>query len=99
VKIHDSALIAAVNMSDRYISDRYLPDKAIDLIDEAAARVKTEMHSLPVELDSINRQIIHIETERAALLNETDEKSKTRLHVVQKELESLKKQQKQQERD
>jgi ATP-dependent Clp protease ATP-binding subunit ClpB len=86
-------------MSDRYISDRYLPDKAIDLIDEAAARVKTEMHSLPVELDSINRQIIHIETERAALLNETDDKSKTRLNVVQKELENLKKQQKQQERD
>jgi ATP-dependent Clp protease ATP-binding subunit ClpB len=85
-------------MSDRYISDRYLPDKAIDLIDEAAARVKTEMHSLPVELDSINRQIIHVETERAALMNETDEKSKSRLRLIQKELESLKDKQKQQEK-
>jgi ATP-dependent Clp protease ATP-binding subunit ClpB len=85
-------------MSDRYISDRYLPDKAIDLIDEAAARVKTEMHSLPVELDSINRQIIHVETERAALMNETDEKSKSRLRLIQKELENLKDKQKQQEK-
>ncbi|MDR2369551.1 MAG: AAA family ATPase, partial [Mycoplasmataceae bacterium] len=93
VKIHDSALIAAVNMSDRYISDRYLPDKAIDLIDEAAARVKTEMHSLPAELDQINREIIHVETERAALLNETDEKSKHRLKMVEKELEDLKQEQ------
>jgi ATP-dependent Clp protease ATP-binding subunit ClpB len=94
VKIHDSALIAAVNMSDRYISDRYLPDKAIDLIDEAAARVKTEMHSLPTELDQINREIIHVETERAALLNETDDKSKQRLKSVEKDLESLKEEQK-----
>jgi ATP-dependent Clp protease ATP-binding subunit ClpB len=81
-------------MSDRYISDRYLPDKAIDLIDEAAARVKTELHSLPTELDQINREIIHVETERAALLNETDDKSKTRLKTVEKELESLKEEQK-----
>jgi ATP-dependent Clp protease ATP-binding subunit ClpB len=80
-------------MSDRYISDRYLPDKAIDLIDEAAARVKTEMHSLPAELDQINREIIHVETERAALLNETDEKSKHRLKMVEKELEDLKQEQ------
>lgn len=94
VKIHDSALIAAVNMSERYISDRYLPDKAIDLIDEAAARVKTEMHSLPTELDRINREVIHIETERAALLNETDDKSKQRLKIVEKELNELKEKQK-----
>jgi ATP-dependent Clp protease ATP-binding subunit ClpB len=77
-------------MSDRYISDRFLPDKAIDLIDEAAAKVKTEMHSLPTELDQINREIIHVETERAALLNETDDKSKHRLKIVEKELEDLK---------
>jgi ATP-dependent Clp protease ATP-binding subunit ClpB len=82
-------------MSDRYISDRYLPDKAIDLIDEAAARVKTEMHSLPAELDQINREIIHVETERAALLNETDDKSKQRLKIIEKELEELKEEQKQ----
>ncbi|MDR3330619.1 MAG: AAA family ATPase [Mycoplasmataceae bacterium] len=93
VKIHDSALIAAVNMSDRYISDHFLPDKAIDLIDEAAARVKTEMHSLPTELDQVNREIIHVETERAALLNETDDKSKIRLKVIEKELIDLKEEQ------
>ena len=89
VKIHDSALIAAVNMSERYISDRYLPDKAIDLIDEAAARVKTEMHSMPTELDRLGREIIHVKTERAALLNETDAKSKQRLSVIEKELAIL----------
>lgn len=93
VKIHDSALVAAVNLSDRYISDRYLPDKAIDLIDEAAAKVKTEIHSLPPELDRINRQIIHVETERAALLNETDDKSKKRLVSIERELQDLKKSQ------
>ncbi len=91
VKIHDSALVAAVNLSDRYISDRYLPDKAIDLIDEAAAKVKTEMHSLPAELDKINREIIHVETERAALSNESDDKSKKRLKVVEERLAELKK--------
>ncbi|MDR2823080.1 MAG: AAA family ATPase [Mycoplasmataceae bacterium] len=99
VKIHDSALIAAVNMSDRYISDRFLPDKAIDLIDEAAARVKTEMHSLPVALDQINREIIHIETEKAALMNENDDKSKARLKVVEKELSSLKEEQQKQQKE
>jgi ATP-dependent Clp protease ATP-binding subunit ClpB len=80
-------------MSDRYISDHYLPDKAIDLIDEAAARVKTEMHSLPTELDQVNREIIHVETERAALLNETDDKSKNRLKIVERELVNLKEEQ------
>lgn len=96
VKIHDSALVAAVNLSDRYISDRFLPDKAIDLIDEAAAKVKTEMHSLPTELDQINRQIIHIETEKAALMNETDAKSKERLAKVEEKLKELKTEQKKQ---
>jgi ATP-dependent Clp protease ATP-binding subunit ClpB len=77
-------------MSDRYISDRYLPDKAIDLIDEACARVKTKMHSLPPELDELNREIIHLETERAALKGEIDDKSKNRLKLVEKDLTSLK---------
>ncbi|GHU34517.1 hypothetical protein FACS1894166_12060 [Bacilli bacterium] len=92
-------MIAAVNLSDRYISDRYLPDKSIDLIDEAAARVKTEMHSLPTELDQVNREIIHVETERAALLNETDDKSKQRLKVVEKELTALKTKQSEQSKE
>lgn len=94
VKIHDSALIAAVNLSERYINERFLPDKAIDLIDEAAAKVKTEIHSLPIELDQINREIIHTETEKAALQSETDTKSKTRLEAVEKQLIVLKKEQK-----
>jgi ATP-dependent Clp protease ATP-binding subunit ClpB len=82
--------VAAVTLSDRYISDRFLPDKAIDLIDEAAAKVKTEMHSLPAELDKLNREIIHKETERASLLNEKDEQSKQRLEVIDSELTELK---------
>ncbi len=94
VKIHDSALIAAVNLSDRYINDRFLPDKAIDLIDEAAAKVKTRMFSMPVELDQINRQIIYLETEKAALSAENDEKSKQLLEISTNKLEALKKQQK-----
>jgi ATP-dependent Clp protease ATP-binding subunit ClpB len=86
-------------MSDRYISDRYLPDKSIDLIDEAAARVKTEMHSLPTELDQINREIIHVDTERAALLNESDDKSKQRLKTVEKDLTDLKSRQSEQNKE
>jgi ATP-dependent Clp protease ATP-binding subunit ClpB len=77
-------------LSDRYITDRYLPDKAIDLIDEAAAKIKTEMSSLPTELDQVNRKIIHIKTELASLKNETDEKSIRRLKEVEKELEEAK---------
>lgn len=91
VKIHDDALVAAVDLSDRYITDRYLPDKAIDLIDEAAAKVQTEMHSLPNELDSIRRQIMHIETEKAALEKEEDEKSVKRLEEVTTKLNEMKK--------
>jgi ATP-dependent Clp protease ATP-binding subunit ClpB len=78
-------------LSDRYITDKFLPDKAIDLIDEAAAKVKTEMHSLPVELDKIYRQIIHKETERASLLNETDSASKQKMEEINNELIELKK--------
>ncbi|WEK83107.1 MAG: AAA family ATPase [Mycoplasma sp.] len=93
VKIHDSALVAAVNLSDRYINDRFLPDKAIDLIDEAAAKVKTRMFSIPVDLDKINREIIYLETEKAALSSESDTKSKDLLKKAETKLEELKKQQ------
>lgn len=72
VKIHDSALIAAATLSDRYISDRFLPDKAIDLVDEACALIKTEMESMPSELDDIRRKIMQHEIEEAALKKETD---------------------------
>lgn len=91
VKIHDDALVAAVDLSDRYIPDRFLPDKAIDLIDEAAAKVQTEMHSLPSELDNIRRQIMHIETEKAALEKEDDTKSTKRLNEIKDKLEVSKK--------
>lgn len=92
VKIHDNALVAAVDFSDRYVPERFLPDKAIDLIDEAAAKVQTEMHSLPNELDSLRRQIIHVETEKAALEKEEDIKSEKRLQEITIKLETLKKQ-------
>lgn len=91
VKILDGALVAAVQMSDRYISDRYLPDKAIDLIDEAAAKIKTQMHSQPAELDDLNRQIIHLETELAALKRERDDVNVTnRTTQIQNDLNGLK---------
>ncbi len=94
VKIHDSALVAAVKLSDRYINDRYLPDKAIDLIDEAAAKVKTQMYSLPSDLDEVNHQVVYLETEKAALINENDAKSKKTLEETEQKLEALKKKQK-----
>ena len=94
VKIHDSALVAAVKLSDRYINDRYLPDKAIDLIDEAAAKVKTQMYSLPSDLDEVNHQVVYLETEKAALMNENDTKSKKALEEAEQKLEALKKKQK-----
>ena len=94
VKIHDSALVAAVKLSDRYINDRYLPDKAIDLIDEAAAKVKTQMYSLPSDLDEVNHQVVYLETEKAALMNENDAKSKRALEETEQKLEALKKKQK-----
>ena len=86
VKIADSAIIAAATLSNRYITDRFLPDKAIDLVDEACAQIRTEMDSSPVELDKISRQIIQMEIEEAALKKEEDELSKARLAELQKEL-------------
>ena len=92
VKIHDQALIAAAVLSHRYISDRFLPDKAIDLIDEACSLIKTEMESMPTELDDISRKIMQHEIEEAALKKETDDLSKTHLADVQKELADMKEQ-------
>ena len=86
VKIADSAIIAAATLSNRYITDRFLPDKAIDLVDEACAQIRTEMDSSPVELDKVSRQIVQLEIEEAALKKEEDELSKARLAELQKEL-------------
>ena len=86
VKITDSALVAAATLSDRYISDRFLPDKAIDLVDEACALIKTELDSLPTELDDMQRRIMQLEIEEAALKRETDHMSQERLEEIQKEL-------------
>ena len=90
VRITDSAVIAAATLSDRYISDRHLPDKAIDLIDEAAARLRTEIDSKPQLLDDVDRQIIQLEIEKQALLKETDKGSIERLGKIDKELSDLK---------
>ena len=90
VKIADSAIIAAATLSHRYISDRFLPDKAIDLIDEACALIKTEMESMPTELDEISRKIMQHEIEETALKKEKDEFSKKRLEDIQKEKAELK---------
>ena len=86
VKIADSAIIAAATLSHRYITDRFLPDKAIDLIDEACAQIRTEMDSMPTELDAVSRKIIQMEIEEAALKKEEDDLSKARLAELQKEL-------------
>ena len=91
VRIKDSALVAAAVLSHRYITDRFLPDKAIDLVDEAAARLRTEMDSMPSELDEIARKVMQLEIEVAALKREKDEASKKRLEMLEKELEELKK--------
>lgn len=90
VKIADNALIAAATLSHRYISDRFLPDKAIDLIDEACSMIKTEMESMPTELDEISRKIMQLEIEETALSKEKDEISKQRLKDIQKEKAELK---------
>ncbi len=90
VKIADNALIAAATLSHRYISDRFLPDKAIDLVDEACSMIKTEMESMPTELDEISRKIMQLEIEETALSKETDEISKQRLSDIQKEKAELK---------
>ncbi len=89
VKIHDNALISAAVLSNRYITDRFLPDKAIDLIDEACATIRTEMDSMPTELDEINRKIVQLEIEEAALKKESDSISKEHLAEIQKELSEL----------
>ena len=90
VKIKDSALVAAATLSHRYITDRFLPDKAIDLIDEAAARIRMEIDSRPTEVDEIERKIMQLEIERQALKKEKDEASKERLEKLEKELAELK---------
>jgi ATP-dependent Clp protease ATP-binding subunit ClpB len=90
VRIKDSAIIAAATLSNRYISDRFLPDKAIDLIDEAAASLRMQIDSLPVEIDEIERRIMQLEIERQALLKETDAHSKERRKQIEKELAALK---------
>lgn len=89
VQIHDQALIAAATLSHRYISDRFLPDKAIDLVDEACATIRTEIDSMPAEMDDISRKIMQLEIEEMALQKETDSLSKERLSAIQKELAEL----------
>ena len=90
VTIKDSALVAASTLSDRYITDRYLPDKAIDLVDEACATIKMQLDSVPVELDELTRKIMSLEIERQAIKKEKDEISKARLEKINEELEDLK---------
>ncbi len=92
VKISDNALVAAATLSNRYISDRFLPDKAIDLVDEACAMIKTELNSMPQPLDEIRRKIMQLEIEREALHNEDDNLSKERLQNIEKELSELREQ-------
>ena len=90
VRIHDNALVAAATLSNRYITDRFLPDKAIDLVDEACARIRTEIDSMPAELDDIRRKIMQMEIEEMALKKEEDTLSKERLQKLQEELANLK---------
>ncbi|MBX3281808.1 MAG: ATP-dependent chaperone ClpB [Acidobacteria bacterium] len=90
VRIKDAAIVAAATLSNRYITDRFLPDKAIDLIDEAASRIRIEIDSLPQEIDVLEREILQLEIERQALGRETDEKSKSRLDDIEKRIADLK---------
>src|SRR6202008_4019841 len=90
VRIKDSALVAAAILSNRYISDRFLPDKAIDLVDEAAAKLRTEIDSMPTELDEISRRVMQLEIEREALKKETNAASRERLQKLERELADLK---------
>jgi ATP-dependent Clp protease ATP-binding subunit ClpB len=92
VRISDSAIVAAVTLSERYIADRFLPDKAIDLIDEAASRLKIEIDSVPTEIDEVERRIQQLEIEREALKKETDEASKQRLDALEEDLANLREQ-------
>ena len=89
VNIHDNALVAAATLSNRYITDRYLPDKAIDLVDEACATIRVEMNSMPTELDQVTRRLMQLEIEEAALKKEEDDASKKRLDILQEELAEL----------
>ena len=89
IRITDNALVTAATMSDRYINDRFLPDKAIDLIDEAAAKVKTEINSMPTELDEVTRRVMQLEIEKVALEKEKDQASRDRLENLEKELAEL----------
>ncbi|MGO2637847.1 MAG: ATP-dependent chaperone ClpB [Enterococcus viikkiensis] len=89
VNIHDNALVAAATLSDRYITDRFLPDKAIDLVDEASASIRVEMNSMPTELDQVTRRLMQLEIEEAALKKESDDASKKRLESLQAELADL----------
>ncbi|MBK1829185.1 ATP-dependent chaperone ClpB [Verrucomicrobiaceae bacterium R5-34] len=90
VRITDAAIVAAANLSDRYITDRFLPDKAVDLMDEAASRLKIELDSMPTEIDQIERQVMQLEMERQALEKETDDASAVRLEKVREEMANLK---------
>ncbi|CAM4059163.1 ATP-dependent chaperone ClpB [Lederbergia lenta] len=90
VNIHDRAIVAAATLSDRYITDRFLPDKAIDLIDEACANIRVEIDSMPSELDEVTRRVMQLEIEEAALQKEEDEASKERLEILQRDLADLK---------
>lgn len=92
VRILDGALVAAAELSDRYISERFLPDKAIDLVDEACATIRTEIDSMPAELDEVTRKLMQLEIEEAALLKEDDDGSKARLQLLEEELASLREQ-------
>ncbi len=89
VNIHDNALVAATTLSNRYITDRFLPDKAIDLVDEACATIRVEMNSMPTELDQVTRRLMQLEIEEAALKKEEDDASKKRLNLLQEELSEL----------
>ncbi|MCW8859683.1 MAG: ATP-dependent chaperone ClpB [Deltaproteobacteria bacterium] len=90
VRIHDNALVAAAELSHRYIADRFLPDKAIDLVDEACATIRTEIDSMPAELDALTRRLMQLEIEEAALKKEEDQASRVRLNLLQKELAEIK---------
>src|SRR5206468_466715 len=90
VKIKDSAIVAAATLSNRYISDRFLPDKAIDLVDEAAASLRIEIDSMPMEIDEVERRMTQLEIERQALKKEEDSPSRERLKLLESELANLK---------
>src|SRR5688500_2358140 len=92
VRIKDAAIIAAATLSHRYITDRFLPDKAIDLVDEAAASLRMQLDSLPVEIDEIERRVVQLEIERQALLKESDTRSRERLADLEAELAGLREQ-------